>query len=53
VPLKRRVLNTIEQMLQGQGFDVENGVFKNATSLMPETLATIVSKILVDRRVMF
>jgi hypothetical protein len=46
-------LNAIEQMLQGQGFVVKNGVFKDTTSLAPGTRATIVSKILVDKRVMF
>jgi hypothetical protein len=46
-------LNPVERMLQGQGFVVKNGVFKDTASLPPVTRSTIVSKILADPRVMY
>jgi hypothetical protein len=46
-------LGTVEQMIQGKGFIVENGIFKDTASLAPETRATIVSNILADKKVMF
>jgi hypothetical protein len=45
-------LNTVEQMLQGQGFIVKNGAFKDAASFMPVTRTTTASKILADPIVM-
>jgi hypothetical protein len=55
-PEKESATNTlgaVEQMLQGQGFDVEKGVFKNTASLAPDAQSTIVSTILADKKVMF
>jgi hypothetical protein len=43
----------VEQMIQGNGFIVEGGIFKDTGSLAPETRATIVSKIHTEKRVMF
>jgi hypothetical protein len=42
----------VEQMLEGQGFIVKNGAFKDTVSLAPVTWSTIVSKILADPSVM-
>ena len=44
--------STIAQMLQGKGFIIEDGKFKDTTSLALETRATILSKILDDKIIM-
>jgi hypothetical protein len=44
--------SAVKQMIQGKGFIIEDGKFKDTASLAPERWATIVSKILDDKIIM-
>jgi hypothetical protein len=44
--------NAMELMLQGKGFVIKAGAFKDTTSLALAMRVTIIAKILVDKRVM-